>query len=241
MSRSSSGTVSHLCQYCLNGTLLKDRTVILVTHSVDVCCKAEACEQVVRLENGRIVRRDHPSNVLDTTSMMSIDKAEADENEDGPEQPEKKESTQALETEESTGVSQSAISWRVYAAYLVAYGGVIYWTVYAFVNVVAHVLMLAQGAWVGVWVNARDRDERLSFYFGIYSAIQIAGGVFLTLMYLYLIAGAISASSKLHRRLTDSIFKAPIRWFDGTPLGRIVNRFSKGMHLPLARLRGRLC
>jgi ABC transporter transmembrane region len=228
MNYSSSGTISHLCQHCLDGTLLKNRTVILVTHSVDICCKLETCEQVVRLEDGHIAKREHPSNVLDIVSMMTMEKNDADDNEDGAKL-DKNEPDQILESEESTGVSQSAISWRVYATYLLAYGGIVYWAVYAFINIAAHVLMLAQSAWVGVWVNASDREQRLSYYFGVYSIIQIAGGAFLTLMYLYLIVGSIAASAKLHRRLAESIFKAPIRWFDATPLGRIVNRFAKGM------------
>jgi hypothetical protein len=33
-------------------------------------------------------------------------------------------------------------------------------------------------------------------------------------------------SKKLHRRLLDHIVKAPVRFFDVTPVGRIVNRFT---------------
>jgi ABC-type multidrug transport system fused ATPase/permease subunit len=175
-----------------------------------------------------VVESGHPTKIQDTTfTQQGTADKDADDNDDGTEHQKK----EANVTEESSGFFQSAISWKVYASYLVAYGGFIYWAAYAFINIAAHLLMLAQGAWVGVWVNSEDRHERVSFYFGIYAVIQVSGGAFLTLMYLYLIAGSISASSKLHQKLTDSIFGAPIRWFDRTPPGRVVNRFSKGVCL----------
>lgn len=37
----------------------------------------------------------------------------------------------------------------------------------------------------------------------------------------------IKSSVTFHRRLFDRIMRSPMRFFDTTPLGRIVNRFSK--------------
>ena len=39
--------------------------------------------------------------------------------------------------------------------------------------------------------------------------------------------GAWKAAKKLHQKLVRGVFRAPISWFDVTPVGRIINRFAK--------------
>lgn len=43
----------------------------------------------------------------------------------------------------------------------------------------------------------------------------------------YIFWGSLRASSKLHRRLLDSVTRAKLQFFDTTPLGQLMNRFSK--------------
>lgn len=231
----SSGTVSHLVKYCLNGSLLRGRTIILVTHQVEVCCRSSSCAQVIEIQDGEIIAQGHPAQVFEddslrdsrrqhkrtTTSIdVTADNAEPEKNKEGVIDND----TEAFD--DTDGMS----SWGVRFTYLGAMGGLVFWICYAIVNIVAHLLMLGQGAWVGKWVNAADQAHQLGFYFTIYAIIQVLCGIFLTLMYLYLIAGAVSASKKIHRTLVQRIFSAPLGWFDQTPFGQIVNRFSKGLY-----------
>lgn len=219
-----SGAVSHLIEHCLDGDLLKGRTVILVTHFVSQCSeRLQSAELVVHLANGRVK----------STSKPKRDKA------DKGEQPRKVEQTtqRAKESDkqdvsgqrqssedDDTGVS---VTWAVYRRYFSAMGGAVFWIIYSIINLIAHVFMLGQGYFVGYWVNRPDRDERALLYFGIYAGIQLVGAVALTAMYLDLIYGAIKASRTLHKSLLSSIFGAPFRFFDTHPQGNILNRFSK--------------
>ena len=38
--------------------------------------------------------------------------------------------------------------------------------------------------------------------------------------------GTVAASRTLHRDMTHTVLRAKIGWFESTPLGRILNRFS---------------
>lgn len=44
---------------------------------------------------------------------------------------------------------------------------------------------------------------------------------------LSMVKGTVNSSVTLHRSLLEQIMRAPLSFFDTTPLGRIVNRFSK--------------
>jgi ABC-type multidrug transport system fused ATPase/permease subunit len=45
--------------------------------------------------------------------------------------------------------------------------------------------------------------------------------------YIITFSGGIRAGRKMYVRLLDRVLKAPLRFFDTTPIGRVVNRFSK--------------
>ncbi|KAF9582884.1 hypothetical protein BGW38_010626 [Lunasporangiospora selenospora] len=67
----------------------------------------------------------------------------------------------------------------------------------------------------------------LDYYIGIYSLIAMMA-VFLTIVRMFWqLYGSLRASRSLYEELLASIVRAPIRFFDTTPVGRLINRFSK--------------
>ena len=54
---------------------------------------------------------------------------------------------------------------------------------------------------------------------------------FVSMQSLALACGSVGASSKLFSALLDAILRAPVSFFDTTPIGRIVNRFAKDMDI----------
>ncbi|KAG0234216.1 hypothetical protein BGX31_004638 [Mortierella sp. GBA43] len=72
-----------------------------------------------------------------------------------------------------------------------------------------------------------DEEVDLDFYIGIYCLITLMA-VFLTVVRMFWqFYGSLRASRSLYERLLVSVIRAPIRFFDTTPKGRILNRFSK--------------
>lgn len=62
---------------------------------------------------------------------------------------------------------------------------------------------------------------------GIYAMWGIVQVFFNNFEGLYFAVLALAASNRLHKNAVFSVFRAPVAFFDTTPLGRIINRFSK--------------
>ncbi|CAJ0751060.1 18110_t:CDS:10 [Entrophospora sp. SA101] len=69
----------------------------------------------------------------------------------------------------------------------------------------------------------------VNFYIGVYVLIGLFTSILASFRSYYMFMGSLSASKKFHTALVDQILKAKIRFFDTTPIGRIMNRFSKDM------------
>ena len=54
---------------------------------------------------------------------------------------------------------------------------------------------------------------------------------FLLLAISFLEFMGLTAAKRLHNNMISSILKAPMRFFDKTPLGRIINRISGDVHI----------
>ncbi|KAI4466024.1 atp-binding cassette sub-family c [Holotrichia oblita] len=74
-----------------------------------------------------------------------------------------------------------------------------------------------------------DQDELIDTYFAIYVyAGLIAAMIIFAILRSYLFFRSTSKASKnLHERMFNCLLKAPMRFFDTNPSGRVLNRFSK--------------
>ncbi|BBN10413.1 hypothetical protein Mp_5g03360 [Marchantia polymorpha subsp. ruderalis] len=79
--------------------------------------------------------------------------------------------------------------------------------------------------WLAYWTNNHFRQST-AFYLGIYAALGVFfAGLLYSRMLSQLMLGLWTAK-KLHESVLDSIMHAPMSFFDTTPVGRILNRFS---------------
>lgn len=75
-------------------------------------------------------------------------------------------------------------------------------------------------------LNFNQEDVRNMYLIG-YGVIGILQSVFIFSAIVMVTFATIQASISLHNGLLNSILRSPMSFFDTTPLGRIVNRFSK--------------
>ena len=76
-------------------------------------------------------------------------------------------------------------------------------------------------------VTSSQRD----FLIGIYAAIGSTQVLFIFLFNVFVGVGCVSASKFIHESLVKVVLRCPMSFFESTPLGRIINRFSKDMDL----------
>jgi ATP-binding cassette, subfamily C (CFTR/MRP), member 1 len=67
-----------------------------------------------------------------------------------------------------------------------------------------------------------------NFFLCIYALFGMMGVVGLTLRSIFIAVHRLRASKKLHDELTERILRAPVTFFDVTPIGRILNGHEQG-------------
>ncbi|KXL50173.1 hypothetical protein M433DRAFT_151473 [Acidomyces richmondensis BFW] len=86
---------------------------------------------------------------------------------------------------------------------------------------------LGQLADRGMHISVVGYKVNVGYYLGVYAIIGI---VYMTITLIregVLFGGSLAASKRIHRQLMASVVHAKFRFFDSTPLGQIMNRFSK--------------
>ncbi|XP_034083351.1 canalicular multispecific organic anion transporter 2 isoform X2 [Gymnodraco acuticeps] len=88
--------------------------------------------------------------------------------------------------------------------------------------------------WLSQWTNdalTNQTQENIHLRVGVYAALGIAQGLLVMLSSFTLAMGNIGAARKLHFNLLTNKFHTPQSFYDTTPLGRIINRFSKDIYV----------
>lgn len=79
--------------------------------------------------------------------------------------------------------------------------------------------------------QAAAGHHELSFYLGIYVALAFSTAAVATFKFFYTYTGSIRASRELFAKLNFVVLRAPLRWLDTVPVGRILNRFTADFHI----------
>ncbi|XP_040885254.1 ATP-binding cassette sub-family C member 3 isoform X2 [Toxotes jaculatrix] len=88
--------------------------------------------------------------------------------------------------------------------------------------------------WLSQWTNDASRNqtkENVDMRVGVYAALGIAQGILVMISSFTLAMGNIGAARKLHYNLLANKLHTPQSFFDTTPLGRVINRFSKDIYV----------
>ncbi|KAG0016561.1 Multidrug resistance-associated protein 1 [Entomortierella chlamydospora] len=141
-------------------------------------------------------------------------------------QEKKAENTNAsLVTAEKT--ASGGVGWRMFMVYAKAasYINIISVIVlYIFVEVA----QVGTSYWLRFWSDSAGQDKyTVTQFLVIYGSFTLAYMAFnMALFYVANVKAAIMAAQRLHDRLLDNLLRQSMAFFDVTPVGRIINRFS---------------
>ncbi|KAJ1988801.1 hypothetical protein EDC05_005092 [Coemansia umbellata] len=147
--------------------------------------------------------------------------------------------------------------WRIYVS---ACGSKIFWIMLVLLLALWQAMRIAQNYWIKIWVNSNNSNTNRQtayepFLSGAYAIDTNTGnrllsrhhssiywlGIYFLIGFMYIFGRAvhegfiyrasIRAARTLHAHLLQAIMHATPRFFDSTPLGRIVSRFSHDMQV----------
>ncbi|KAM4699578.1 multidrug resistance-associated protein 1-like [Discoglossus pictus] len=243
--------------------LLKNKTRILVTHSLTVLPQADL---IVLMEDGRISEigtyqqliskrqtfADMIQNSNNTTGMEE-NPAEIKENHftdvgkiKSPKR--RRDDIKVIVDRVSFDVSKMTrtnkekvatgnMKMSIVTKYLQAFGW--FWVCFTVIAYFGqNAMAIGQNVWLSKWSTeakqTKDptewtelRNNRL----GIYGLLGIVQGVLVCYGAYVVTRGTICASRTLHNQMLDNILHLPLQFFETTPMGQVLNRFTKDVYV----------
>ena len=202
---------------------LKDKTVILCTHQLQVL---PSVDRVIVMKEGTVVADGLYEDVQDQVSAFHFSKVtETTESHEGEEEKEevKEETSGNAATIEQEEQNEGRVGFGTFKIYF-KYSRAAFSIFLAFFMPFAYAALTSVSNW---WLNtkagqAASKNEVLSGYAGC--AIASLGALSLAQYGSYRMS--INVSRNLHSGMLSKVLHAPISWFTSQPLGRIQNRFS---------------
>uniref|UniRef100_A0A8C4HVQ8 ATP-binding cassette, sub-family C (CFTR/MRP), member 3 n=1 Tax=Dicentrarchus labrax TaxID=13489 RepID=A0A8C4HVQ8_DICLA len=149
------------------------------------------------------------------------------------EQPEKKKPQETEKLIQAETAETGRVKAKVYLEYAMAVGPLLSVFI-CFLYGCQSAASIGANIWLSEWTNDASKNqtqENVPMRVGVYAALGIAQGILVMMSSFTLAMGNIGAAKKLHYNLLTNKLHTPQSFFDTTPIGRIINRFSKDIYV----------
>ncbi|CAN3476413.1 oligomycin resistance ATP-dependent permease Yor1p [Diutina catenulata] len=128
-------------------------------------------------------------------------------------------------------VAVNQISKDVFYEYLVHGTGRRAWPLwlitFGLVLAIATFCEIFTNTWLSFWVSRKWPHRSDGWYIGFYVMFVVCWIIFLFAAYYLLVSMLVTSSRKMHLKALNRVMHVPMRYMDVTPMGRIINRFTK--------------
>jgi ABC-type multidrug transport system fused ATPase/permease subunit len=228
-------TSQYIYAHCLKGDLLKERRVVMVSHNVSLLLPA--ADLVIQLKDGAIARAGPAKEVgkylLEDTNREAEHTIETLQSLIPPVIDQAKSligsgtSTRRIYKEEHQ--ERGNVNSSHYRFVIKNVGGIWYWTAFLAILVAAQSTYFVTRVVLQHWTADPMHND---YWIMVWVGVAIARILLTSLRWFWLYGNekggfTMRAASRMHDIMVERILHAPLRYFDRTPEGRILNRFSK--------------
>jgi ABC-type multidrug transport system fused ATPase/permease subunit len=232
-------TAEFIADKLLGGPLLEGRTTILVTHRTELCHRMAT--QWIHLENGKATTHE-PTQAEDSNALKHTKTNETESEEDAKRREEEQAAAIPDKFIEDEHRAKGGVKWSVYWRYIKE-GTLRWWSVAIFVMALFRILDVAQTWFIKSWAESYDGKKHK----GIFDFLPPAGEnvvPWLWTFFLFISATAVlfwwtnlvmfgvgyHAAKTIFKETIERVAHARFRFYDVTPMGRLMNRLTSDMN-----------
>ncbi|PKU36809.1 canalicular multispecific organic anion transporter 2 [Limosa lapponica baueri] len=193
--------------------VLKGKTRILVTHGISFLPQVD---HIVVLVDGKISEMGSYQDLLKQNKAFAEFLRNYALDED-------------IEEDEPTSTVKLTVFWQYVKAVSPAISLVI-----CFLYCCQNAAAIGANVWLSDWTNEpviNGTQHNTAMRIGVYAALGLLQGLIVLISSFTLAMGGINAARALHAALLENKFHTPQSFYDTTPTGRIINRFSKDIYV----------
>ncbi|KAG2065985.1 P-loop containing nucleoside triphosphate hydrolase protein [Suillus decipiens] len=225
-------TSKWIVEKCFAGDLVRDRTLILVTHNVAMA--SSVAHFIVSMgSDGQIVSHGSISEAMTkelAVEMVKEQEVSAKEAQvvNTPEEPKAKSDGKLVTSEE---IAVGHISWPAFKLYLTGLGGnypMMFWVVFLALVGLMDLTITVQTWFLGYWASQYEHhlpsEVNVNFYLSGSALLVFITCLMFSVGYYMYYCGSMRASRTIHKKLVQSILGTTLRWLDTTPTSRVITR-----------------
>jgi ATP-binding cassette subfamily C (CFTR/MRP) protein 1 len=213
--------------------LLAEKTVVLVTHSADIIA-SEAANLKVLVEGGKLTATRHDVALPRYSYKLSVSprsgKDDAGQDEGNNSSVNKDEDVGRLIDDEER--EEGRVSKEVFSSYFESLGGMKVCGFLFVVQTLWQVFQIGSDLWLSHWTGQKNgsyNPDETVYNVKVYAWLGAGTAITVLVRTATVAVVGLRASRQLFDSMTVSLLKAPLRFFDVNPIGRILNRYGDDM------------
>jgi len=253
LSAVDSHVAKHIFEQCING-LMKDKCRIFATHTLQFLSSADEVVMLTESDNKDCfvigAQGKYNDLMLSSPDFKSLMETFNRGKEGDSAEEKKKEEKTAAKTESKQDEKKGAlieeeerehgnVDAKVYRDYFRAGGSVTFGLLVALAFLICQGAQMGSDFWMASWtddradavLNGQPEPHTTAYYLGIYAAIILSFNVLSFARSLSIAQFGANSAEQLHVGLIGNMLQKNMSFYDRTPVGRILNRFTKDMYV----------